>query len=237
MIDKNIVVLHGWGAHRQRLAPLVSELRNKRWNVFFPKLPGFGGGELTRAYNLEDYVLQVVNESAKRFAGKKYFVFGHSFGGRIAIKLSLSDQNLSGLILCASGGISRGKFIKRAVFYMLAKTGRVFLFHKPLADRFRKILYKAAREHDYEKTSGYVKETFKNVASEDLRKLAKTIKTPTLILWGKNDKMTPYKDALYLNRSIKDSELVSYTNDGHTLPYVEPEEISKKIEIWYQNLS
>jgi len=237
MGTKNIVVLHGWQANRNKLDPLVTYLRKNNWNVFFPILPGFDGVELKKAYKLDDFVLMVESECKKKFMGEKYFIFGHSFGGRIAVKLAVSDKKLSGLILCASGGFSRGKLQKRILLYFFAKIGKLFMVYPPLGMWFKKVLYKLAREHDYEKTSGLFRDTFKNIISENLKTHFKNIDIPTLILWGRRDRMTPFEDAVLINNNIRNSSLVDYKNEGHTLPYVRSEELVKEIELWYQRIS
>ncbi|KKQ43294.1 MAG: alpha/beta hydrolase fold protein [Microgenomates group bacterium GW2011_GWC1_37_8] len=123
------------------------------------------------------------------------------------------------------------------VFSTLAKTGKVFLITPKLAVKFRKLLYKAAREHDYEKTQGIMKEIFKKVISEDLRPLIPKIKVPTLVLWGEEDKMTPIKDAHFIKSALPGSKLVTYKRQGHKLPYEKPEQLALEIEKWYRQLS
>lgn len=236
MIGKNIIILHGWGADCKKLDPLVKQLNSLKWNVFFPELPGFGDVTLSKIFNLEDYADYVKYEAKKHFGNRNYFIFGHSFGGRIAVKTSVENNKLSGLILCGSGGFSRGNLIKRFIFIIFAKVGKMLFIYRPLGLFFKKLLYKSAREHDYEKTSGFLKTTFRNVISENLRVFVEKITIPTLIFWGVEDKMTPYKDALYIKCNILNTKLISYENEGHSLPYSRPKELAVEIEKWYQSL-
>lgn len=233
---KNIILLHGWGANTKKLQPLAQSLRIKKWKVLIPELPGFDAPEPDTDWPLDEYAEYVSNFAKKTFADKKYFVFGHSFGGGIAIKLAASDASLSGVILCASRGISRGNPIKRGVFLVLAKAGKILLVILPLANLWRRLLYKLAREHDYEKASPRMKDIFKKIVEEDLKAVVPKIKVPALVLWGKKDKMTPVQDAYFLKTNLKNSKLLVYKNFGHRLPYEAPSALAVEIDKWTKQL-
>jgi pimeloyl-ACP methyl ester carboxylesterase len=104
------------------------------------------------------------------------------------------------------------------------------------AESFRKLLYKAAREHDYEKTQGIMQQVFRKVVSEDLKPYIKKIKLPCLILWGTDDRMTPVRDGYYIKKWADNTKLVTFKNEGHRLPYVKPKDIADEIEKWHQGL-
>ena len=234
---KNIILLHGWGADTKKLIPLKIELEKLGWKVLIPKLAGFGKPAPSAVWGIKEYSDYVYDEAKKYFGKERFYVFGHSFGGGIAIKLaSVRGNVIQGTILCSTRGISRGKSVKRMFFSVFAKAGKVLLITPPLADKFRKLLYKAAREHDYEKTKGIMKEIFKKVISEDLKPLLPKINAPVLILWGKEDKVTPVKDSRYIKSVLPTSKLILFENQGHRLPYEKPHALAREIEKWYQEL-
>jgi pimeloyl-ACP methyl ester carboxylesterase len=227
---KKIVLLHGWGASIEKLRLLASQLEKKNWQVFIPKLPGFDILPPKNAWGVGEYADHVLNEAHKVYGKDEFFVFGHSFGGRVAIKLL-------GVILCSTAGVSRGYSLKRVVFYILAKVGKIFLLIPPLAKFWRKLLYMLAREHDYEKTQGVMKDTFKKIVSENLRPAISNIRLPVLVLWGKKDQATPIKDAYYIRKTLSSSKLVVFENEGHRLPYNEPKKVAEEINKWAKNLN
>ena len=232
-MQKNLILLHGWGASADKLKHLEIELNKSGWITQNMKLPGFDLTYPKFAWWLKDYSDYVSKEAEKVFRGNKYYIFGHSFGGRIAIKLaSYAPDKLTGVVLCSTAGISRGRSVKRVIFLILAKIGKILLIAPTLARFWRKIIYKLAKEHDYEKASGIMKKVFKKVISEDVRELLAKIKVPTLILWGEEDKMTPVNDAYFLNEKIRDSKLVIFKNQGHKLPYIGTKEVAKEIDKW-----
>lgn len=235
-MNKNIVLLHGWGSNTGKLMGIESVLTSLGWNTLNLKLPGFEEKNPERPWCLDDYCRYVVNKSDKYFQ-QKYFLFGHSFGGRIAILCAFKyHKNIRAVVLCSSGGISRANIFKRLFFGLCAKIGMVFLFIKPLAKFWKMLLYKIAGEHDYEQTEGVMRQTFKNIVADDLKNISRKIILPVLILWGDSDKITPIKDARFLKNAIKKSKLIIFKNQGHTLPYVSYEKIGKEIEKWSKNI-
>ena len=230
---KNIVLLHGWGSNIKKLEPLSQQLSNLGWNVFIPKLPYFDAPEPNNPWNVFNFSDFVKKKSEKHFNDQPYYIFGHSNGGRISIKIaSQKIPLLQGIILCSSAGISRDNVCKRLFF------NTINLLFSPFKKtsfypKVRKLIYKIARNYDYYKiTSPNKKETFRLIIAENLKKDAQKISIPTLILWGEKDRITPLKDALWLNKNIPGSKIKIYINQSHTLPYFESKDIAKEIDSW-----
>jgi pimeloyl-ACP methyl ester carboxylesterase len=239
MIDeKRIVLVHGWAASAVKLEPLAEELRKLGWTVFIPKLPGFDLPPPAEAWGVNEYAAYALGETSRFFEGRNFFFFGHSFGGRLAIKLGATQPiNINGLVLCAAAGVSKVNPVKRYIFLTAAKLGKLILKLIPAAGRLRSLLYRLAREHDYEKTQGTMREVFGKVVSEDLEAAATQIQLPTLLLWGKQDNMTKLSDAYRIKRAVPHAQLVLYENEGHRLPYNKPHELATEIDIWVSSLS
>lgn len=234
---QRIVLVHGWGASTKKLEPLTKELRWKRWQVFLPKLPGFDAPPPPRAWGVGDYASFVLEKSRKRFPGKKFFVFGHSFGGRITMKLaSQKHPELSGIVLCAASGLSRTNIVKRSIFFTLSRLGKILFFAPQVVRLWRTLLYKLAREHDYENVRGVMREIFKKVIAESSIRDVQMIKVPTLVLWGDNDRMTPVKDGYYLKENLKNSKFKVYENEGHRLPYNQPDRVAEELTSWAKKI-
>lgn len=224
-----VAILHGWGSKVEKWNPLKKELEKAGFEVFVPQLPGFGKSRTPdQPWSVSDYAQWV-----KTRLPKHYFLVGHSFGGRIAIKLaSQKPEGLKGLILIGSAGIKQRKTLKHFIFWLLAKIGKLF-FNIPPFSIFksfaRRILYKLAGERDYYQAKGAMKETLKRVISEDLKEDLKRIKVPTLILWGERDSFTPLSDGELMNRLISGSSLKVFPNADHSLPLKLPREVALEI--------
>lgn len=238
MIDKRITLLHGWGANIDKLEPLTKELKKLGWETLALRLPGFDKSPPRAAWGVGDYARYALARTKDKFGNKRFFVFGHSFGGRIAVKIAAQNpRQLKGVILCSAGGISRGYKSVRMFFYLLAKAGKVFLLIPPLAHPWRKILYKLAGEHDYEKAEGIMKEVFRKVIDEDIKPHIYQIEIPTLILWGKLDRVTPAKDAYFIKNAQPKSRLKIFENQGHQLPYKEAKKLAEEVTKWSESLA
>lgn len=232
-----ILILHGWDVSSANYSKLKKFSDEKGYQVFIPQLPGFIKSELpTEVYSLDDYVKFVVD-----FMGKKkidyVFLIGHSFGGRVAIKLAaLYPEKVKALVLTGVPAI-RNKTGKRLFFLTLAKIGKAFLLIPPLCflkkDGFlqkgaRKILYRLAGEWDYYKTKGTMCQTFKKIVGEDLLPYLSKIRVPTLLIWGESDKMVPVSVAEKMVAKIPGAKMAVIPSASHKLPYEQPKIFSEK---------
>jgi len=228
-MGRKIAILHGWESKIERWQPLKSELEKAGFAVFLPQLPGFGQAEPPKVpWSVADYAQWV-----KERLPKEYFLVGHSFGGRIAIKLaSQNPAGLRKLILIDSAGIKPKKTLKYFIFWLLAKIGKLFFLIPPFLfwrNFARRVLYKLAGERDYYQAKGVMRETMKKVISEDLKGDLRKIKVPTLILWGKEDSQTPLSDGELMNHLIPNSSFLVFPHADHSLPLKLPEKVDLAI--------
>lgn len=231
--NRSILLIHGWGADKEKLRTLGEKLAEKGWHVLGIDLPGFGETPPPPVpYSVAEYASFVKSFTEQVFKNKPYIVFGHSFGGRVAIKLAHEDNRVSGLVLCSSSGFTRTSVAKRLFFLTLAKAGKVFSVVPSIANAFRFVLYRAAREHDYQKAAGVLRPALRRIVAEDMRPLAAKINVPALIVWGRKDKMTPVKGAYRAKRLIRRSLLKIYQDVGHALPYKRPAALAREITTW-----
>lgn len=238
-LHKNICLIHGWGADTSKLQPLKEELEKLSWKVFLPKLPFFELAEPKTPWTLKDFANFIDTGSRKFFKNEPYCLFGYSFGGRIAIKMSSENfPKINSVVLCSAAGISRGNAFKRFFFKILII---VFYPFKKLSESkfsfFKKIIYRLAGASDYEQIKTEIKKkTFRNIIEENLKSQAAKIKIPTLILWGEKDKSTPIKDAYFLKQKITNSNLKVFPEENHQLSYHQPQNIALKIDRWFETL-
>lgn len=225
---EKLFILHGWGSSKEKWQRTKELIEKEGIKVILPEIPGLDT-QISKAWDLSDYLNWFEDISRK---DSPFFLLGHSFGGRVAIKFAAKNpERPKGLILVSAAGIKR----KPSFWVHLAKIFRKFSF-LPGFSFLRKLFYKfILRKTDYIKTSGYLKETFKKIVDEDLRGYLDKIDTKTLIIWGKRDKITPLDDAYLMKEKIKNSKLEILDNIGHA-PYLEnPEILSKKIINFIKN--
>ncbi|MDE6835074.1 MAG: alpha/beta hydrolase [Ruminococcus sp.] len=215
-----IVLLHGWGSNIKLFANLI-DLLSKKYTVVAMDMPGFGESqEPPSAWCVDDYV-DFVLDFLKDYDNKEIMFLGHSFGGRVIIKLN-SRKNLpfriSKVILVDSAGIMPPKSNKksfRTYYYKFGKAilsnGLVQKIAPDALENFRKKMGSA----DYAAASPLMRQVLVKVVNEDLEPLIPNIKCPTLLVWGVNDTATPLSDGEKMEKLIKDSGLVKLENAGH----------------------
>lgn len=246
-----LVCIHGWGGSKESFNDLREALKGVDLQILTPDLPGFGSEpDPSRPWTNDDYadwVTEWIEHAQPATSNQRpatIHLLGHSHGGRIAIKLAWRRSNhsnnslptthysLSRLYLCAAAGIPHPPTLKETLGLIAAKAGKAFLSIpglRGLQSSSRKILYKLLGVHDYERASSVMKETLRLVTNEDLTPLLRSINIPTDIFWGRDDTMTPFSDALTMEREINGSTLHTFENARHRIHRDKANEIAKVI--------
>lgn len=207
MVKENLVFLPGWTKKSGDYHELLVLLEEK-YKVYPLDLL-----DDIRPYNLADFA-QKVRTFLKQKKIKKVILAGHSFGGRVAIKLTISNPELiSKLILINSAGIERKNFLIK-----LIKAIKVI---KPIKLSFLENIFGSK---DYLKAKGNLQKTLVNIVEENLEPELEKIKVPTLIIWGREDHTTPLWMGKLMHKLIKNSQLKIIEGD-HGIPYRKPEEV------------
>lgn len=215
---KQVLILHGWGANLQSFAP-VSKHLSKNYKVYSVDFPGFGKSEEPDdTYTVTDYA-KVILEFIEKMNIQNPTLIGHSFGGRVIIKMVGELKYLpKNIIFVDSAGIKPKRSLSyyfKVYSYKLTKK-IIYLFNnKEKADKIISELRKNAGSSDYNAASETMKSVFVNVVNEDLTKYLPNIKVPSLLVWGENDKDTPLEDAKRFEKLIPDSGLVVFKGAGH----------------------
>jgi len=215
-----IVLLHGWGSNINLLNTLTTSL-NANYRVIALDLPGFGqSSEPNYAMNVDDYTNFVIN-FINKLGIKKTHILGHSFGGRIIIKM-MNKQNLpfeiDKIILVDSAGIKPKKSLKIEFKIKIFKLSRK-LFEGTILGKmypnFIENMRNKSGSADYNSATPIMRQILVNVVNEDLTPLLSNIKNETLLVWGDKDDATPIQDAYTMNKLIKNSGLITVKNAGH----------------------
>jgi len=228
-----LLILHGWAGSSGSWVEVQRILSREGFKVIVLDLPGFGKSVTPPLpWGIGEYAEFVLN-FIKKLDFKKVNLLGHSFGGRIAIKLaSCHPGKLKKLILCASAGIKHDLTFGQKIILNISLIGN-FLFSQKILRRFkdvvRNIFYLFLRKKDYTKVNGVMKETFKRVIEEDIKPELANIKAKTLLIWGERDKAVPRADAHLMNKNISNSVLKIIPGASHTPNLETPQGLSEVI--------
>jgi len=223
-LGKDLVLLHGWGTDVSSFWPSIEVLKN-HFTIWLIDLPGMGRSQPPKkSWTISDYA-RLVEEFILQQKIKKPILLGHSFGGRITIKLaSLNPKILGKIILEDSAGLSRKKGIKNTLLKIFTKITKYLIpdiFN--LRERVKIRIYQILKS-DYKR--GALRETFLKTIQEDLSSDCQKISLDTLIIWGEEDQSTPLKDGKRMYQLIKNSKLAILEGVGHTPHIKDPERFS-----------
>jgi pimeloyl-ACP methyl ester carboxylesterase len=228
-----LLILHGWGGSSDSWSKVQKILAGKGLKVIVPDFPGFGKSKTPPAvWGLREYS-DFISDFTNALDLKKFFLLGHSFGGRIAVKFAIENENrIKGLILCDSAGIRPKPDLETRLIFWTARIGNAILTPKMFArfkDGIRNLFYVFLRNRDYVKADGTMKEVIKKVLAEDLLPELPQVKNKTLLVWGEIDKLVPLKYGYIFKKKIAGSEMIVLPKIGHS-PHLEaPRELAEII--------
>ena len=215
-----LLLLHGWGSNIT-LFNGITELAKTKYKVIAPDMPGFGlSDEPKRPWCVDDYVDFVI-EFLSKMDVHKVHLLGHSFGGRVIIKLfSRKDLpfDIDKVILVDSAGVLPRKTIKQKIKIKAYKLGKAILKTAPVQRLFPDALNKLQSKSgsaDYKAASPLMRQTFVRVVNEDLTPYFSSVTSPTLLIWGENDTATPVSDACIMEKLMPDAGKVVLKGCGH----------------------
>lgn len=214
-----VVLLHGWGSNIE-LFENMSELLARKYHVIAPDMPGFGlSDEPEEPWRVDDYV-DFVLKFLEPFAPEKVTFLGHSFGGRVIIKMASRKLpfEIEKVILVDSAGVKPKKTAAQKLRQRNYKIGRKILETAPVKALFPDALEEFRRSHgsvDYNSATPVMRQTLVNTVNEDIVEYMPNMKMPVLLVWGENDDATPLSDAKIMEQLMPDAGLVTLKNCGH----------------------
>ena len=190
--SRHILFLHGWGGSRESLRA-VATLFQRTHTVHLFDLPGFGEAPLPPdSWGTSEYADLVQQYILDRLQGTVVLV-GHSFGGRVTVRLaSRGLPQVTGLVLIGVPGLPQPSLsrtrIRRAGIRMLR---RLLVAVKPVVGD-RGVRWHTGRfgSKDY-RAAGPLRPLLIKTVNEDLTECARSVASPTLLIWGTDDTETP----------------------------------------------
>jgi pimeloyl-ACP methyl ester carboxylesterase len=221
---RTLLFLHGWRSNKEAWSGITRKILDIRYGILAIDLPGFGKSQVPKqAMTVGDYAA-VVEGFIRKLELRDVIIVGHSFGGRVGIKLAANHPELvSKLVLVDSAGFAAGES-KKNLMRAAAKIMKPFFkprFMQPL----RKRIYRAIGAEDYVATPE-LRQTFVNTVQEDLSGDMQKIVCPTLIVNGENDADTPVDFGKRMSYLIPNSKFQILNNAGHFSFIDQPEEFA-----------
>ena len=217
---ETIVILQGWGTHLG-VYDWVADSVNSKYRVLQFDLPGFGGSDEPKtSWNVDEFA-DFFCKLMQALDIRKATLIGHSYGGRIIIKLATRDNipfEIDRVVLIDSAGImpkrSLWKKIKTRKYKILNRIFKnkvIYALFPELIDDWRS----RQGSSDYRNASPVMRNCLVKAVNEDLTDLLPRIKQDTLLVWGDKDTATPISDAQIMKDKIPSSGLVVLEGTGH----------------------
>ena len=215
---KDILMLHGWGASGQSFDCLVGRL-STAYRVTTLDFPGFGQSELPpEPWDVEAYArftlsfMQAVGLSDP-------ILIGHSFGGRVILKLCGTGRvSPEKIVLLDAAGIRHKRSFAARCKVACFKTAKWALTRRPWQKACQPTLERVRRyfgSADYNSAPPVLRQTLVRVVNEDLRDCLPHIAAPTLLVYGERDTATPVSDAKLMQKMLPDGGLCVIPEAGH----------------------
>jgi len=224
----NLILLHGLGGSSQAWQFNIGPLAEK-YHVFVPDQIGFGKSDKPLVnYRVRTYV-DFLDQFCKQLKIERATLVGNSMGGWIAaIYAATYPDRVDKLVLADAAGYAPPKDFDTRTFFGLNPTTR-----EGMKILVAKVFYNKAFLSDaaidqamaarLAAGDGY---TIKSITESIIRgedyldDVVKTIKQPTLIVWGRQDGLLPLSDAERFHKDIAGSTLVVIDQCAH-VPNVE----------------
>lgn len=215
-----LVVLQGWGTGMEVYDSVAAAISDTYRVVQFD-FPGFGSSdEPGEAWNVDTYADFFCSFMEALGIGKAVLL-GHSYGGRVIIKLAARDSlpfEIEKIVLVDSAGVMPERSASQKFKVKMYKIKRNFLTSKAVHSLFPEVIdYWMSKQgsEDYRNASPVMKKCLVMAVNEDLQHLMPLVKQETLLVWGDLDLDTPISDAHKMEEKIPNAALVVLEGTDH----------------------
>ncbi len=227
-----IILLHGLMGGLSNFKHVIEFFSSKGYKVIIPELP---------IYNLplKQTTVKAFSDFLEKFIQYKnlnnVILLGNSLGGHIGLIFSNNNPNLvKSLVLTGSSGLyenSMGEsYPKRENYeYIKKKTEEVFYDPKIATKEIVDEVFETVNNRDkLVRTLAIAKSAIRHNMSQELPHIL----TPTLLIWGENDLVTPPEVATEFKLLLPNSELKWIKKCGHAPMMEYPIEFNRILFNW-----
>ncbi|NNF19504.1 MAG: alpha/beta hydrolase [Flavobacteriaceae bacterium] len=227
-----IIILHGLMGGLSNFHGVTDFFPDKGYKILIPELP--------------IYEMPVLKTNVKNFAKflegfleykklKDVILLGNSLGGHIGLlHTKLYPEMVRALVITGSSGLyesAMGDGYPRRGDYEFIKKKAEMVFYDPEVATKEIVDEVFATVNDRNKiirTLAIAKSAIRHNMAKDLPKM----KTPTCIIWGENDSVTPPNVATEFHELLPDSDLFWIEKCGHAPMMEHPEKFNELLYSW-----
>lgn len=236
-----VLLIHGLGGAAVNWFENIDSLSQK-YRVVVPDLPSFGKSEVPKVSSGEigyDYFTSFLKNFLEKLRIKKIIPVGGSMGGGIAVNFALKfPQRVEKLVIVSGSGLGqeislykmlRQPLVQRVLAQVLSnkavmrQVARLVLYNPCSLDEASVVAYiNWLKNPEVQKLITQLGSRAVDSTGQKwlfIDRLSE-IYCPTLVIWGRNDRVLPLKQGLRAHESIRGSKLVVFNQCGH-VPFLE----------------
>lgn len=229
-----IVVLHGLMGGLSNFDGVVNFFPENGYKVLIPELPLYSLSLLkTTVRNFAKYVSQFIDH----LGYEEVILLGNSLGGHIGLLCArMYPDKVKALAITGSSGLYESgmgeSYPKRGSYeYIKKKAESVFYDPAVATKEIVDDVYETVNDRNKViRTIAIAKSAIRHNMAKDLP----TMQTPTCIIWGRNDNVTPPEVAEEFHRLLPDSDLFWIDKCGHAAMMEHPQKFNELFYDWLE---
>ena len=230
-----IIVLHGLMGGLSNFDAVTNFFGNNGYKIIIPELPIYTMSLLkTNVKSFANYLKDFIE-----FKGlDSVILLGNSLGGHIGLyHTKLYPKKVKALVITGSSGLYESAmgsgYTKRSDYEVIKKKAQDVFYDPAVATKeIVDEVYETVNDRNkLVKTLAIAKSAIRHNMAKDLPKM----QTPTCIIWGKNDNVTPPDVAEEFHELLPDSDLFWIDKCGHAAMMEHPEKFNKILNNWLDN--
>ncbi|TPV31919.1 alpha/beta hydrolase [Paucihalobacter ruber] len=230
-----IIVLHGLMGGLSNFNSVTKYFSSNGYKVVIPELPIYTMTLLkTNVKSFATYLRDFIE-----FKGfDQVILLGNSLGGHIGLyHTKMYPDKVKALVITGSSGLYEsamgGGYTKRSDYEVIKKKAQDVFYNPEVATKeIVDEVYETVNDRNkLVKTLAIAKSAIRHNMSKDLPKMT----TPTCIIWGKNDTVTPPDVAKEFNDLLPDSDLFWIDKCGHAAMMEHPDEFNNILHAWLKS--
>lgn len=229
-----IIILHGLMGGLSNFDGVTNFFSEKGYKVIIPELPVYTMSLLkTNVKSFAKYLKEFID-----FLGlDNVILLGNSLGGHIGLyHTKLYSEKVKALVITGSSGLYESAmgsgYTKRSDYEVIKKKAQDVFYDPAIATKeiVDEVYATVNDRNKLIKTLAIAKSAIRHNMAKDLPKM----NTPTCIIWGKNDKVTPPEVAEEFNELLPDSDLFWIDKCGHAAMMEHPDTFNQILFDWLQ---
>ena len=229
-----IIILHGLMGGLSNFHGVTDHFPKKGYKVLLPELPIYGMPMLKT--NVKQFAKFV--EGFIEFKGlQDVILLGNSLGGHVGLlHTKMFPEKVKALVITGSSGLYESAmgdgYPRRGDYdFIQKKAENVFYDPKVATKKIVDEVFATVNDRNkILKTLAIAKSAIRHNMADDLP----AMKTPTCIIWGKNDTVTPPDVADLFDELLPDSELFWIDKCGHAPMMEHPNEFNTILDAWLE---